>query len=357
MAQAFNLQIQPTLKTKDMKIINGIAAFIENSDIVRYELEKRALRAAKEVAPERSGGLKKAIEVSNSTPTGFTLGVSNNITSGEDAVTRKDTTTYYVSYRRVYDITPQKYLPKELRRKSIERPTKYLIRNFNYSTYKTREQFKAELKAYYKAVREENERINALLNKVYKKTKTEEISFKQGVKYNEYRDGGSKVRANMQEFGYPYKTSRWGPYKPNPHPPKGPQGKGYLRLGQVLAAKSLTKDSISYSVNITDQEVIRYEKTVETELIKTYTKLLAKFLRKQKLPAYFKNIDTLKQKAPIPERALAYGNVTNINLDLPLQFPSNDYSFLEDNGKLAGIRYSLRDKRPFEPGFNFLIDE
>jgi hypothetical protein len=355
MAQAFNLQIQPTLKTKDTKIISGIAQFVENSEIMRYELERRSLRAAKEVAPERAGGLKKAIEISKSTPTGFTLGVSDSISSGKAAVRTTKTFTGVVNY----SATPEKYRPKFLKKRKIEKPTRYKDDpdDFFNVLEKSSDEYAKEMGAYNKAVKDENNRINALLNQGYLKKYEVTKSFQKGKRYKEWRDGGSKIRANMQEFGYPYKTKYWGPYKPNPNAKKGPEGKGYLRLGQVLAAKSLRKDSVDYSVNVTDQEVIRYEKTIESEMVKAYTKLLAKYLRGQKLPAYYRGIDKLKQKAPIPERALAYGNVTNINLDVPLRFPETNYSWMSLGDKLKGVTNSLRGNRPFEPGFSFLIDD
>jgi hypothetical protein len=355
MAQAFNLQIQPTLKTKNMGIINGIAQFVENSEIMRYELEKRSLRAAKEVAPERAGGLKKAIEISKSTPNGFTLGVSNSISSGKAAVRTTKTYTGVLNY----SSTPEKYRPKFLKRRKIEKPSRYKDDpdDFFNVLEKSSEEYAKDMDSYNQAVKEEDDRVNALLSKGYLKKYKVTKSFQRGKNYNPYRDGGGKIRANMQEFGYPYKTTYWGPYKPNPNAKKGPEGKGYLRLGQVLAAKSLTKDSVNYNVNVTDAEVVRYEKTIEAEMVKAYTKLLAKYLRGQKLPAYYKGIDKLKQKAPIPDRALAYGNVTNINIDLPLQFPENPYSWMNLGNKLKGVTTSLNQNRPFEPGFSFLIDE
>lgn len=379
MAQAFNLQIQSKLKTKDMKIIGGIAQFVENSEIMRYELEKRSLRAAKEVAPDRSGGLKKAIEISKSTPNGYTLGVSDNIISGEEA-TKK--TIKYTSTVGVSTYSNEAKIPKRFKPREIKMPSRYLeterlpksllttkmIRYGNRFTVDTSEdpygmfiekspaQYAAELKAYNQAKADELERVAQLRNTVKIKKGKKTKSFKKGKTYNEYLDGGSKVRANMQEFGYPYKTRIWGPYKPNPKAPKGPKGLGYLRLGQVLAAKSLLKDYVDYSVSVSAQEVIYYEKTIENEMSRAYTKLLAKYLRGQKLPPYYKGIDKIKQKAPIPERALAYGSVTNINIDLPLSFPRNPYTLFETGGKLAGIRNSVNE-RPFQAGFSFLIDD
>jgi hypothetical protein len=131
---------------------------------------------------------------------------------------------------------------------------------------------------------------------------------------------------------------------------------GYLRLGQVLAVKSLTKDTINYSVKVSEEEVVRYEKTIENEMSKAYSVLLAKFLRNQKLPAYYAGIDKLKKPAPIPERAKAYGNVSNFNLEVPLAFPSNKYSNLQSGRKLANISRSVTG-RDFEPGSYFLIED
>jgi hypothetical protein len=272
-AQAFNLVIQPTLKTKDTKIIAGIAAFVENSDIMRKELEKRSLRAAKAVAPERMGGLKKAIEISRSTETGYTLGVSESLPEGEDAAP----------------------------------------------------------KVKFSSDPDERDRD-----------------------YDPYLDGGSQIRANMQEFGYPYEKRIWGPYQPNPNAPKGDGGLGYLRYGQVLAAKSLTKDYISYGINVTEAEVVNYEKTIEKYMTKAYEVILAKYLRKQKLPLYYRGIDTLKQKAPIPSRAKGYGNVTNLDLSVDLAFPRNPYSYLESGRQLANISKSVTGKE-FALGYRFLI--
>lgn len=353
MAQAFNLQIQPTLKTKDMKIINGIAAFIENTDVVRYELEKRALRAAKAVAPERSGGLKKAIEISNSTPLGYTLGVSDNILSGEAATKKTEVMSGYASKRYV----DEGKLPASMRPRYIPLPSKFSDDDEDdLFAEKSPEEYAKDMERYYAAVKAEQERVQNARNKVRFIKSTKTTSFMKGKKYREYMDGGGKVRANMQEFGYPYRAGIWGPYKPNPKAPKGPRGLGYLRLGQVLAVKSLLRDYIDYSVNVTPQEVIYYERTIQTELERLYPKFLAKFLRQQKLPPYFKGVDKLKQKAPIPERALAYGNITNFEIDLPLTFPRNPYSLFETGGKLAGIRTSVNE-RPFQPGFSFLIDD
>jgi hypothetical protein len=375
-AQAFNLVIQPTLKTKDTKIIAGIAAFVENSDIMRKELEKRALRAAQTVAPERAGGLKKAIEITNSNPLGYTLGVSPNIVSGKAAVSY---TEKFKIMGRYSEGTAEEKFPKSLRPKYIPKPDPFkqtpplkVTREygpFRYSIYrdvaeddgldmfekKSDEEYAAELERYREAVEKEKERVMELRKKYTNRQKTRTVSFQKSSRYVPYRDGGSKVRANMQEFGYPYKTTYWGPYKPNPNAPKGPKGMGYLRLGQVLAAKSLTKDSIDYSINVTEQEVVRYEKTIENEMGKAYSVLLAKFLRNQKLPAYYSGIDRLKKPAPIPERAKAYGNVSNFNLDVSLAFPPNKYSWAITGNKLKGVSSSVNN-RPFEEGYSFLID-
>lgn len=359
MAQAFNLAIQPTLKTKDTKIIAGIAAFVENSDIMQKELEKRALRAAKEVAPERTGGLKKAIEITNSNPLGYTLGVSENITEGVNATQRVDK---YKEYRTATYFVSDKGKPKELRERAIPKPSMYTSgtgSKFFEVVKKPEKQYLKEMQAYARKVAAEKKRVaeaTAFFNRKRLITKTKVTLFISGESYNPYMDGGSKVRANMQEFGYPYRTKKWGPYKPNPGPPKGAAGLGYLRYGQVLAAKSLTKDYITYDVAVTDAEVVNYEKTIENEMVKAYTIILAKFLRKQKLPLYYKGIDTLKQKAPIPERAKAYGNVTNLNLDIDLAFPRNPYSNLESGRRLANISQSVTG-RDFAIGSYFLIED
>jgi hypothetical protein len=376
-AQAFNLAIQPTLKTKDTKIIAGIAAFVENSDIMRKELEKRALRAAITVAPERAGGLKKAIEITNSNPLGYTLGVSNNIVSGVAAVRYTEKSKVKGRYS---ESSPESAFPKSLRPKYITKPDRFSVSPplsvnreygpFRFNIYrdisiddgvnmfrkKSRKQYEKEMKRYRLALARERRRVQRLRKEYTNKTKTKTVSFQKSSRYVPYRDGGSKVRANMQEFGYPYKTKYWGPYKPNPKAPKGPEGMGYLRLGQVLAVKSLTKDTINYSVKVSEEEVVRYEKTIENEMSKAYSVLLAKFLRNQKLPAYYAGIDKLKKPAPIPERAKAYGNVSNFNLEVPLAFPSNKYSNLQSGRKLANISRSVTG-RDFEPGSYFLIED
>lgn len=351
MAQAFNLAIQPTLKTKDTKIIAGIAAFVEQSDIMRKELEKRALRAAQAVAPERAGGLKKAIEITNSNPLGYTLGVSPDIVSGKAALVKTENVTEYKVSR--YSSTYKE--PSKFRPKTISLPSRYKDDSDDLFEEKSPEQYEKDMEAYREAVKAEQKRANRERNRRRPVKSTRIVNLQKGTKYSSYRDGGSKVRANMQEFGYPYKTGRWGPYNPNPNAPKGPRGMGYLRLGQVLAAKSLLKDSIDYSTRVSEQEIVRYEQTVQNEMTKAYTVLLAKFLRNQKLPAYYKGIDRLKQKAPIAERAKAYGNVSNFELDLPLAFPPNKYSWAITGNKLKGVTSSVNN-RPFEEGYSFLID-
>jgi hypothetical protein len=315
---------------------------------MRKELEKRALRAAKEVAPKRSGGLKKAIKISRSTETGYTLGVSESLTEGERAATKVESIT---RIRKGSVFSSEKSLPKELRRREITKPSPVFTDSWEAETRRST--------AYHIAVAAENKRLSnawAKYNQSKRVTSRRVVSLIAGEKYNPYVDGGSKVRANMQEFGYPYATKRWGPYKPNPNAPKGTSGLGYLRYGQVLAAKSLTKDSIAYDTPVSPGEVVRYEKTIQDAMIKAFEILLAKYLRKQKLPAYYRGIDKLKQKAPIPERAKAYGNVTSLNLNLDLAFPRNPYSNLESGRKLANISQSVTG-REFARGSEFLIED
>lgn len=162
-------------------------------------------------------------------------------------------------------------------------------------------------------------------------------------------------KAYVQEFGYinPTETSRkiWkAPFKPNPKRKKEYAGKpgnrikglGYLRVGMVLAAKSLTTDSPTIFSKPPVEQVRNYKNAVKTSLnyiVRKYTLAFAKG-NKSGLPRYVTN------RVQFPEESLVSKFTSNLRVEkvnLPLML---DLSLLGARGrygsKVKGIGSKYR---------------
>lgn len=295
-----NLRIVPKVKQSgDKKILAGIESFMLGIPLIIKELEKRTLKASQKIAPNRTGGLADSIEIQQTSGLGFSLSVSPDDYTGDSEVGQWAT--------------------------------------------------------------------------------------------------GNPVRGIMMEFGYPYKNY-WGPYHPNPRTgtPASPKytvktlyggnrpltakqkrdlgkprtraassgttklkGLGYMRIAYVVAARSLTSTSISYSGNgVGRADVVDYVGRTEKELIRSIRHILANYLRGGNLPSYLrrKSFPATPAKVPIGS-VTAYGEVKGLNLNLSLNIQNDPYyDGMRTGANLYGANSSLNRGNPAVEGYEFLRD-
>jgi len=170
--------------------------------------------------------------------------------------------------------------------------------------------------------------------------------------------GGSTVgsiKAIMQEFGYPY-DNWYGPYEPNPNSPKPKfRGLGYLRVGLIVAARSLESNSIDYNlVNVSKQDVKSYERYVSKTLNRVIQNFALRFARGElnKLPKYYSD----KIKAPtqtVASNVSRFGSFKGLRISIPLSVDIGNRSV--DGRQFKGVTTSKSGKSQLSPSANFLI--
>lgn len=165
----------------------------------------------------------------------------------------------------------------------------------------------------------------------------------------------SGVKALMQEFGYPY-DNWYGPYDPNPNSPKSRfRGLGYLRVGLIVAARSLDSDRIDYNlVNVSKADVKNYERYVSTTLNRIVQSFALRFARGElnKLPKYYSR----KVKAPtqtVAPNVSRFGSFKGLKVSIPLSVDIGKRSVT--GMQLQGITQSKSGKSQVSPSSNFLI--
>lgn len=171
----------------------------------------------------------------------------------------------------------------------------------------------------------------------------------------------SRVKAIVQEFGYPKGVNQLGddnnalhwnpPYKPNPKrkkqyagmPGGRIKGLGYMRVGTVLAAKSLTTDRPSIFNKPSVNEVRDFKNVVSDMVNRMVTKYTLAFAKGNKsgLPKYITN------KVQFPEQALVSKYTSNlkaakVRFPLILQVTDEDGGYVKKSGTRAvGGRYRV----------------
>lgn len=170
--------------------------------------------------------------------------------------------------------------------------------------------------------------------------------------------GGSfrgSIKAVVQEFGYPY-DNWYGPYDPNPNSPQPKfKGLGYLRVGLIVAARSLDSNSIDYNlVNVSKQDVTNYERYVSKTLNRIVQSFALRFARGElnKLPTYYSS----KVKAPtqtVASNVSRFGSFKGLQLSIPLSVDIGTRS--TDGKQFKGVTMSKSGKSRVSPSSNFLI--
>lgn len=195
-------------------------------------------------------------------------------------------------------------------------------------------------------------------------------SIKNSIRVSEYSGDGftvsaggtgrSGVKAVMQEFGYPY-DNWYGPYEPNPRA-KYPKfrGLGYIRVGLIVAARSLMNESINYTddvnynISVSKSNIKNYERDISRSVNTTIQKFALRFARGdlKKLPKYYSN----KVKIPtetVSQNVSRFGSFRGLQIKIPLSVYIGDrYS----NGlQFKGVTTSKSGLSQVSPSYSFLI--
>lgn len=143
-----------------------------------------------------------------------------------------------------------------------------------------------------------------------------------GSTYNEYTDGGGVARAAVQEYGYPFRNGYWGPYAPNPNSPKrNLQGLGYKRVAFIVAAESMHKESVDYTIGIGQGDVTDYGNRTAQGLYRSYQKIIDRYLSGKKIPNYMR-----KAVGDGPKKNTLRAGVSRFEFNASYNLPLNAFT-------------------------------